>query len=275
MRLKIDDANGHSYGTGTIIDTHGQEALVLTCGHVFRDSQGKGAIQVTMFAAEAAQPVEGQLVHYDLQRDVGLISIRPGIKIKPIRVAPRAHRVRPGDSVFSVGCDHGDDASVRFSKVTAIDKYLGSPNIEVAGQPVDGRSGGGLFSAEGMLIGVCNAADPADDEGIYAALATVQQQLDEIGQTRIYEVAATASLTDSPMPMIETPDLLDQPSGPPPVGRRNRRREVRPRSCGRTLQAASIWRTRKSSSSFVHATTRQVAREWWCWRIFRWSCKTS
>ena len=36
---------------------------------------------------------------------------------------------------------------------------------ESAGQPLIGRSGGGLFSADGHLIGVCNLADPKDDVG--------------------------------------------------------------------------------------------------------------
>jgi hypothetical protein len=61
--------------------------------------------------------------------------------------------------------------------VTALNKYLGPANIEVAGQPVIGRSGGGLFTADGQLIGICNLADPKDDEGIYAALSLVHDHL--------------------------------------------------------------------------------------------------
>ena len=192
VRLRIEDDRGHSFGTGTIIDTHGEEALVLTCGHIFRDSGGRGPITVDLFAPGAASPVAGQLIHYDLQRDIGLVSICPKTAVVPVRVAPGDYRVRRGDEVFTVGCDRGGDPTVRESQITAIDKYLGSPNVEVAGQPVDGRSGGGLFSADGYLVGICNAADPADDEGIYAALSTVHQQLDLIGQRRIYDSASSS-----------------------------------------------------------------------------------
>jgi hypothetical protein len=38
-----------------------------------------------------------------------------------------------------------------------------------------------------MLIGICNFADPADNEGIYASLATIHWELDRIGQRRIYQ----------------------------------------------------------------------------------------
>src|SRR5207248_11561214 len=49
-------------------------------------------------------------------------------------------------------------------------------NVQVAGQPVVGRSGGGLFSADGMVIGVCNAAEPVDREGLFAALGSIQDR---------------------------------------------------------------------------------------------------
>ena len=67
-----------------------------------------------------------------------------------------------------------------------MDKYLGPANVQVAGQPVQGRSGGGLFAVDGTLIGVCNAADPADNEGLFAALPTIHEQLEEAGLAFVY-----------------------------------------------------------------------------------------
>ena len=82
MRLRVDDPTGHSYGTGTIIDARSGEALVITCGHLFRDSKGKGPITVELFAAtpegvRVVGQVAGQVVDYNLDRDIGLVSIRP------------------------------------------------------------------------------------------------------------------------------------------------------------------------------------------------------
>ena len=50
VRVRVTDPDGTSKGTGTIIDLHGDEALILTCGHIFRASQGSGQIEVDLFA---------------------------------------------------------------------------------------------------------------------------------------------------------------------------------------------------------------------------------
>jgi len=67
-----------------------------------------------------------------------------------------------------------------------VNSIVGRPTYQVAGQPEVGRSGGGLFTADGMLIGICNFADPTDRAGLYAALETAQEELDEAGLSFIY-----------------------------------------------------------------------------------------
>jgi thiol-disulfide isomerase/thioredoxin len=186
VRLEVEDPTGKGYGTGTIIDAHEDEALVVTCGHLFRESQGKGRITIKLFAPGAPGEVEGHVLAYDLHRDIALVSLRPGIAVRPVRVAPTGYQLEAGAAAFSLGCDKGANATVRETRLTAIDKYHGRPNITSTGEPIDGRSGGGLFTADGLLIGICNAADPQDKEGIYAGLASIHWQLDEIGQSRLY-----------------------------------------------------------------------------------------
>jgi len=193
VRIKVEDASGYGFGTGTIIDTHDSEALVVTCGHLFRESKGQGKITADLFVSGSPQTVDGQLIGYDLDRDIALISIRSGPGAMAAAVAPPGYSVRPGDRAFTIGCDKGADPSVRQTHITAVNKYRGKPNFTAAGQPIDGRSGGGLFSADGYLIGICNAADPKDDEGLYAGLASIHWQLDQIGQSEIYQRSGLAS----------------------------------------------------------------------------------
>ncbi len=191
VRLRVYDGHGFGAGTGTIIDVHGEEALVLTCGHLFRDTEGQGRIEVDLFISGNTQTVDGQLIDYDADnRDIALVAIRPGFPIQPIKVIGTNRLPTTGDVAFSFGCDRGADPSRRDTRITGVNKYnqeKRASNLEIAGAPIDGRSGGGLFDQSGHLIGVCNAADYQGDVGIYAGPGTVQWQLDRVQLARLYQ----------------------------------------------------------------------------------------
>lgn len=186
VRLRVEDEQGHSFGTGTVIDVHGQEALVLTCGHIFRDSQGKGQIQIDRFDAQTAESTTGSVISYDIDRDIGLVSMKLTRPIQQAKLAPAKTTTRESDPIFSIGCGHGEPPSVMKGRINRINKYLGPANITASGKPVDGRSGGGLFNHRGELIGVCSAADPEFDEGLYAAMPRIHDELDRNGLSFIY-----------------------------------------------------------------------------------------
>ncbi len=228
VRLRIDDGDGRSVGTGTIIDTRSGEALVLSCGHVFRSSGGQGGIRIDTFGPGAASGLRGRLLCYNLERDLALVTFRPPAPVTTARLAPPEYQLNVGDAVVNIGCDHGAEPTAISSTITSINKFLGPPNVQVAGQPVQGRSGGGLFTADGLLIGVCNAADPADDEGLYAALRSIHDQLDEAGLLEMI-VGSRSATADPPnlppqMPraaaptrggVVPTSDENDEPAAAP------------------------------------------------------------
>lgn len=216
-RLLVEDSQGVSRGTGTVIDCRQGEALILTCGHIFRDSQGKGRVEVDLFGPEGPRGVAGQVVSWDLKRDLALVSIFTDRQIEPVRVGGADHNTQPGASVVTVGCDGGDDPTIHHSRVTAVDKYLGPANVQVAGQPVQGRSGGGLFALDGTLIGVCNAADPADNEGLFAALPTIHEQLDEAGLAFVYRSVYPSGGAGDVAAVSSGPALPSMPAEMPPV----------------------------------------------------------
>ena len=209
VRLRIQDPQGRSCGSGTIIDARNGEALILTCGHIFRDSNGEGRIEVDLFGPNAAEGIQARLISFDLIRDIGLLTIHTSGPVTVVPVAPPGYRVKPGDPVVSIGCNNGDRPSVRHSRVTSLNRYQGPDNVQVAGLPVEGRSGGGLFSEDGRLIGVCNAADHEDKEGLFAALTVAYKELDDAKLAFVYnrsqeakppaEPAALADLTPPPM----------------------------------------------------------------------------
>lgn len=191
VRLRVFDGRGYGAGTGTIIDVHGEEALVLTCGHLFRDGDGEDKIEVDVFVGGQPKTVAGHLVDFDAgDRDIGLVAIRPGIAIQAVEVIREYETVRVGQAAFSFGCDRGDDPSRRDTRITGVDKYnqnIGASNLEISGAPIDGRSGGGLFDERGRLIGVCNAADYKSDIGIYTGPGSIEWQLDRVKLSHLYE----------------------------------------------------------------------------------------
>ncbi len=234
VRLRVHDGPGYGAGTGTIIDSHGEEALVMTCGHLFRDTKGQGRIEVDLFVGGETRTVEGQLIDYDADdRDIALVAIRPGFAIQPVRLAGPTELPTVGDIAFSFGCDRGADPSRRDTRITGVNKYnqeKGASNLEIAGAPIDGRSGGGLFDRQGNLIGVCNAADYEGEIGIYAGPGSIRWQIDRVQLARLYEsapvsnsaiVAATAdnagptSIANAAFANSSPESILPQPTAAP------------------------------------------------------------
>ncbi len=201
VRLRVQEGKGFGVGTGTIIDRHGEEALVLTCGHLFRETKLEANIEVDLFVGGQIQTVPGQVIDYDAEdRDIALVVIRPGFDVQPVQIANLNTPPQTGQSVFSFGCDHGDDPSRRDTRITGVNKYnqhIKASNVEIAGAPVDGRSGGGLFNERGQLIGVCNAADYKGDVGIYTGPGSIRWQLDRIGLAHLYQGGASAVAAES------------------------------------------------------------------------------
>jgi thiol-disulfide isomerase/thioredoxin len=196
VRLRVEDTTGHSWGTGTMVDTRSGDVLIVTCGHLFRemqrDPQRPGTIGVELFSWTPSGPtvvavVPGELISFDLDRDIGLVSIRPGREVRIAPIAGPGTDTAVGAAVRSVGCSQGEKPTVIATQVTNVNRYMGSANIEAAGAPIEGRSGGGLFNAAGQLIGICFAADHAGNEGLYAGLEAIHDVLDKIGLTEIYQ----------------------------------------------------------------------------------------
>ena len=195
MRLRVDDPTGHSYGTGTIIDARSGEALVITCGHLFRDSKGKGPVMVEMFEAtpdgvRVVGQVAGQVISYNSTATSpwSAFGRTCRVRVAPIASVANDRRSRPPRDRRRLQPRQGSDGGVDARD--DVNRYQGTPNIEMSGAPVEGRSGGGLFDSEGRLVGICFAADYEGNEGLYTALDSIHDELDRLGLSDIYHSAA-------------------------------------------------------------------------------------
>lgn len=201
VRIKVEESNSLAHGTGTIVAVHGGEALVLTCGHLFRDMLPGSRLTVDLFAGTPRQVnVIAELIDFKADKeDIALLTLKLPVPIEPVPMAPRADRLQPGQKVFSFGCDHGNNPTRRDTQISRVNRYLGADNLEIDGAPAVGRSGGGLFDTQGRLVGVCNAACQEDNEGIYAAGEVIYKQMARVGYGHLFDSTSTASASTEPV----------------------------------------------------------------------------
>jgi len=211
VRIRVENPNGHDWGTGTIIDARGGEALILTCGHIFRDSKGLGKIEVDLFCGNTLKRVPGVCLRYDAdQLDLGLVKIAPQFRVDVIPVAPPGVELREGMTLLSTGCDNGGNPTIREHRVQSLSRvspYIGSPfhYIQVDHAPVQGRSGGGLFTEKGLLVGICVAGHPGDNEGLFVPASAVRNELDNAKLSCVYQ---SPSITRSQLSPIVLADSM-------------------------------------------------------------------
>ena len=188
VRIRVKYQENDAVGTGTIIDTDGDESLVLTCGHLFRNSDGNPSISIELFSDGETIQVPATLFDYrNDEVDLGLVKFRRPGMVSRVSILPKGELPQEDEFVFSIGCDGGEAPSRRDTYITKLNRFLGPSNVEIAGVPAQGRSGGGLFDARERLIGVCIAADNELDEGLFVGPEAIYAQLAKHNLNRLFE----------------------------------------------------------------------------------------
>jgi thiol-disulfide isomerase/thioredoxin len=219
VRIRVLGNHSTGFGSGTIIHSTPQESIILTCAHIFKvegrkqasPSQFPRKIMIDLFDGTLQGPkknmvhfvemVEGRAVDYDFDRDVGLIRIRPGRRLPACRVVPAHWQPKARMSVLTVGCSEGHDATAWHTAISRprIQNFLsGNPTyeaIECKEAPKQGRSGGGLFTDNGYIAGVCNFAEPQGNHGLYATPASIYHILDRNNLMALYSPVSRAQGT--------------------------------------------------------------------------------
>jgi len=163
---------GASLGTGTVIASVEGETLVLTAWHVVEDP---GPLHVDLFRFNLGlertanskgfpRPLKASIVARDRDADLAVLRIVGQLAIPYVaRMAEDGESPPPGTPVTSIGFDRGRKlvgSSTRVRKVERIDMERGGgvrSFLATDHPPELGRSGGGLFRADGALVGVCVA----------------------------------------------------------------------------------------------------------------------
>jgi hypothetical protein len=99
--------------------------------------------------------------------------------------------------MITVGCSEGRPATAWTTWIVNLTPPLrvgGRPYqaIECVHAPKQGRSGGGLYTLDGHVAGVCDFAEPAGDRGLYAAPQSIYRMLDRNRLMALYDPSAAA-----------------------------------------------------------------------------------
>jgi hypothetical protein len=104
----------------------------------------------------------------------------------------------------TVGCSHGNDATAWSTKILNPKIPMSNTStkesfatIKCAHQPMEGRSGGGLYTSDGYVAGVCDFADPNEHVGLYAVPEAIHRLLDRNELTALYKPSSNGALLAS------------------------------------------------------------------------------
>ena len=204
-------------GTGTIVHSVTGQAIVLTCAHLFLNIAVKEAV-VEVEIYEDGKPVAypAKLVGGDHDADLALLRIRTTKVFPASPISAQIAEPKVGQQLMSFGCNDGDDPTRLDTKLVDINRYDGPPNFVCSVDPISGRSGGGLFSVDGSLMGVCSCADRKSHEGLYAAHGAILELVKYCELSDILRPSAAVGNTVVPAAMGEDPaeSFKEQMAGP-------------------------------------------------------------
>jgi thiol-disulfide isomerase/thioredoxin len=225
VRIKVQGPHSTGFGSGTIIYSTPEQSVILTCAHIFKlegrtkqvaPGQFPHQIVIDLFdgqlhqqptgppKANYVESFPGRAVDYDFNLDVGLIVFRPGRQLPASRVVPSYWQPRSEPlpmKMLTVGCSEGKDATAWHTRIMnpRLKGFLqGQPSyeaIECENAPKQGRSGGGLFTTDGHIAGVCNFAEPQGNHGLYATPRSIYSLLDRNNLAALYAPVAGGSGT--------------------------------------------------------------------------------
>ncbi len=212
VRIVVHGGGMMGFGSGTIVESNERESIILTCAHIFKidgarqqfgPKQFPRQVTVDLFDGRLAGPkgqqvataqrnIPARVIDYDFQSDVGLIAISPGFKLPASPVVPANWKPSPDMAMYTAGCSGGRDATVWTTKVINPNSRLLLNNqpyeaVECEHEPIQGRSGGGLFTENGFVAGVCDMAVVGGKRGLYATPKSIHTLLARNDLDRIYK----------------------------------------------------------------------------------------
>ena len=172
VRIIVDDGNGTSYGSGTLIARSERVSMVITNWHVIRDAKG----EITVAFPDGFRS-SARVAKKDRNWDLAALGIWTP-KVDAVPIAARA--ARPGDPLAIAGYGSGQYRMVAGKCTQYVAPGLNFPYemLELSVEARQGDSGGPILNEQGELAGVLFGAGRGTTSGSYSG--RVQQFLDPL-----------------------------------------------------------------------------------------------
>lgn len=204
-RPTVTILKGNGRGTGTIVASYPGETLILTAAHVV-ETEGDLSVELQPYnlgvetdrdqlVGPWPRRLPGEVAALDRAGDVAVVRVRARMTMPYVaRIAPRDVEPDRDEWLTSVGVDGsnpltGWNTDVKGTPRLDIGKGGVSRFILTSRAPEHGRSGGGLFRQDGIIVGVCvGRIEPKDRDqsatGIFASIETIRDLLTASGLDR-------------------------------------------------------------------------------------------
>lgn len=163
VRVINHGQNGGSLGSGTVVASEADQAIVLTCAHLFSDGVGRLSVRFSNGLTTGAR-----LVAVDRRWDLAALAIQPTTAIHPPPIAAEAPT--QGESLTS--CGYGPDGRFLINRGT-VRGYVRAAGttafetLEMTGAARQGDSGGPILNRAGELVAVLWGSDGQTVSGTY------------------------------------------------------------------------------------------------------------
>jgi S1-C subfamily serine protease len=187
---------GKSLGSGTIIASVEGTTLILTASHVVDGSESiflefhrfNLGLEKTVSSAGFPKKLLARIVARDIDADLAIVEIKGELAFPYVaRLGPGDGPPTNGTKVTTIGFDRGERLIGFGTRIKGVEKIEmreggGARAFLVTEDPPEhGRSGGGLFLANGALVGVCVARAELQKGrkiGLFATLGNVKELIE-------------------------------------------------------------------------------------------------
>lgn len=162
-RVTVQEKDGISFGTGSLVDARGNFGLVITNWHVVRDAAGDITVE---FPSGLRLPVN-RLLKVDADWDLAALEIARPAGVQPLPISSALPRTGENLVIAGYGAGNYRAAAGQCQQYLAPKEGMPFEMVEVNAEARQGDSGGPILNERGEIAGVLFGAGKGFTAGSY------------------------------------------------------------------------------------------------------------